>query len=272
MPPLVLATLSLQWFHAQPQWLFCVLVVASFVAVGVGGQVALRPLVRRWFGERDFNDIVGHYLSAFGVLYGITLGLISVGAWENYGDVESKVSEEAAAIASLYRNVDSYPEPNRAELTGILRDYTRQTIDVSWPEMRRGIVPLGGHALIVRFQRALVAFEPANEGQRALHSESLYRFNQLIEFRRLRMESVEGRLPSILWVVVIAGSLMSFVLTWLMVAENTRLHDVLTGIMALLLGLLIFFLLTLDLPFQGQHSVGPDSFELIHEQVMKTQP
>jgi hypothetical protein len=76
-------------------------------------------------------------------------------------------------------------------------------------------------------------------------------------------------LPTILWVVVLAGSLMSFVLTWLLVAENEVLHNVLTAIMAVLLGLLIYFLLTLDLPFEGQHSVGPDALELVYEQVMQ---
>lgn len=266
LPPF--AVLNLHWLNELPQWQFCVLVVGVWVGFAVGGQFVLRPWVRRWFDGRDYNDVVGHYLSAFGVLYGITLGLISVGAWENYGDVETKASEEAAALASLYRNVASYPEPARTELTTLLRDYMRYVIDVSWPEMRRGIVPRGGVPLIVNLQERLTAFEPTTEGQKALHAESLYRFNQVIELRRLRLDSVEGRLPAILWVVVLAGSFMSFVLTWLMVAESALLHDLLTAIMAVLLGLLIFFLVTLDLPFQGQHSVGSDSFELVYAQVM----
>ncbi len=265
---LLLAELNLNWFHELPEWLFCPLVVGIWVGFAVGGQIVTRPWVRRWLGGSDFNDVVGHYLSAFGVLYGITLGLISVGAWENFGDVETKASEEAAALASLYRNVDAYPEPHRTELTALLRDYTRHVIDVSWPEMRRGVVPRGSHPLILAFQKRLAAVNPTTEGQIALHSESFYRFNQLVEFRRLRMDCVEGHLPPILWVVVLAGSFMSFVLTWLIVAESALLHDVLTAVMAVLLGLLIFFLLILDLPFQGHHSVGPDSFELIYAQVM----
>ena len=269
---LPLATLNLHWFHQLPEWQFCAITIAVFVGVGVGGQMAIRPLVRRWFREGDYNEVVGYYLSAFGVLYGITLGLISVGAWENYGDVEGKVSQEAAAVGSLYRNVDCYPEPIRTELTSLLRDYTREVIDVSWPEMQRGIVPRGGHPLVLRFQKSLVAFEPRTEGQKALHSESLYRFNQVIEARRLRVDCVEGRLPTILWVVVLAVSFMSFVLTWLLVVENRLLHDLLSAIMAILLGLLIFFLVTLDLPFQGQHSVGPDSLELVYQQVMQPRP
>ncbi len=264
----MIATLHLHVFRELPQWVFCLFVIGLFLVVAVGGQIATRSLVRRWFAGRDYNETVGHYISAFGVLYGITLGLISVAAWENFGDVESKVSAEAAAIASLYRNVDSYPEPKRTELTGMLRDYTRQVIDVAWPEMQRGIVPSGSHVFVRKLQKALTAFEPATDAQITLHRESLYRFASMLEARRLRLDCVAWRLPTILWVVVLAGSLMSFMLTWLIVAESPLLHDVLTGIMAILLGLLIFFLATLDLPFEGSHSVGPDSLELIFEQVM----
>lgn len=270
MPPL--AALHLHWLHELPEWLFCTLITSLFVVIAVGGQIAVRPLVRRWFGGHEYNDAVGHYLSAFGVLYGITLGLISVAAWENYGDVESKVSQEAAALASLYRSVDSYPEPQRAELTALLRDYTRQLIDVAWPQMRDGMVPPGSHPLFMKFQKTLAAYEPKTLGQEALHQESFYRFNSVVEFRRLRVDSVKGQLDTFLWVVVLAGSFLSFVLTWLLVIENQRLHDVLTGILATLLGLLIFFLATLDLPFHGQHSVGPESIELVYEQVMLAQP
>ena len=83
---------------------------------------------------------------------------------------------------------------------------------------------------------------------------------------------MKGQLDGILWVVVLAGSFMSFVLTWFLVIETRILHDLLTGILSVLLGLLIFFLATLDLPFHGQHSVGPESFELVYEQVMSLRP
>ncbi|MBC7366539.1 MAG: DUF4239 domain-containing protein [Undibacterium sp.] len=264
----MIATLHLHAFRELPQWQFCLFVIVVFMVVAVGGQIATRPLLRRWFGDRDHNETVAHYISAFGVLYGITLGLISVAAWENFGDVEGKVSTEAASLASLYRNVDCYPEPKRTELTGMLRDYTRHVIDVSWPEMQRGVAPTGSHAFVRKFQWALVAFEPATEAQIALHRESLYRFTGMVEARRLRLDCVAWQLPTILWVVVLAGSFMSFVLTWLIVPESRLLHDILTGIMAILLGLLIFFLATLDLPFEGSNSVGPDSLELVYEQVM----
>lgn len=256
------------WLYDLPQWLFCLIVIVVFVGMALAGQVAARKIVRRWLGDRNYNDVVGQYLSAVGLLYGITLGLISVGAWENYGEVEGKVSQEAAAVAALYRSADTYPESKRAELTTLLREYTRQVIDVAWPEMRRGTVPNGGNPIITRFQKSLAAFEPATEGQKAIHTETLKQLASMVECRRLRLDCVTQQLPGILWVVVFAGSLLSLMLTWLLVVENRRLHDLLTAMLALLLGLLIFLLATLDLPFQGHHSLEPDSFELVYQQLM----
>lgn len=243
--------------------------VLLFVVGALGGQVVIRKIRRRWFGDKEDNDLVGQYLSAFGVLYGITLGLISVGAWENFGDVEGKVSEEAAALGALYRNIDCYPEPNRAAMTAMLRDYARHVIDHDWEEQRRGIIPRGSGKFITRIQTALATFEPKTEGQKIVHGETFHRFNNMVESRRLRLDSVTSRLPTILWIVVFAGSLLSIALTWLFVVENTHLHDVLTAMLALLLGLLIFLLALLDLPFRGQHSVGPDSFEVVYGQLME---
>lgn len=91
----------------------------------------------------------------------------------------------------------------------------------------------------------------------------------MIESRRERLASVSTQLPPIIWSVVFGGSVLNLSLMWLFVVENKRLHDLLTAILACLLGLLVFLLAVMDFPFRGEFSVGPDSFEMILEQVMK---
>jgi hypothetical protein len=125
--------LSILWLYEFPNWLFCTTVIAVFVGFALGGQAIVRRFLPRWFGDKDYNDIVGQFLSASGVFFGITLGLLSVGAWENFSSVETAVTEEANVIGVLYRVVDNYPEPHRAILTEQLRDYVRHEIDTAWP-------------------------------------------------------------------------------------------------------------------------------------------
>src|SRR5215469_7276416 len=129
--------MDMYWVYDLPNWLFAVLTVAVAVAIGLIGFYATRQWVRQVHGEEiSHNDIVGFFLGTIGLYYGITLGLVAVGTWQAYSDVDTKVDQEASA---LYRDVSNFPEPKRSELQADLREYTRRVIDVVWPLQRRGI-------------------------------------------------------------------------------------------------------------------------------------
>jgi len=261
--------MSLFWIYDFPTWLFGTIVVGAFVAFALIGQIVLRRFLPRWYGGKEYNDVVGEFLSASGVFFGITLGLLSVGAWENFEAVDGAVTQEATEIGVMYRIVDNYPDPHRKVLTDSLRAYTRHEIDVAWPKQQKGIIPgPGGNVILDQFHRYLTHIEPVTEAQKALHAEALHQFSQMMGARRTRLASVSTRLPPIVWFVVFGGSVLNLSLMWLFVVEHKRLHDVLTIMLAALLGLLVFLLAIMDFPFRGDYSVGPDSFELIYNQLM----
>lgn len=258
------------WIYDLPEWQFCALMVIVFVGFAVGGQRLTRRWVRRLMGEPPgHNDVVSYYLGAFGVFYGITLGLISVGAWEDYAAVDSVVGAEAASISAIYRDVSSYPEPIRTELRTIVRDYTRFLIDEAWPQQRRGLVPKGGEVHPTRLQERLAAFEPATVGQQVVHAETLRQFNHMLELGRQRGELIDSGLPGMLWWVVFTGAALNIGLMWLIVLQKPLVHDLLTGCLAALIGLLIFMTAAVDHPFRGEFSVGPDYHEQAFNQLMK---
>jgi len=129
--------------------------------------------VWRVHGDRhSHNEVVGFYLGAVCVFYGITLGLLAVATWQAYTDVETRVGDEAAAVGALFRDVSSFPDPNRTELQADLRQYVRQVIDVAWPQQRRGIVPQDEGVTLSTLQTHLSRFEPATEGQKVIYAEA----------------------------------------------------------------------------------------------------
>jgi putative flippase GtrA len=111
--------MNIYWVYDLPIWLFGALAIAVAVAIALAGFYATRKWVRRVHREQhSHNDIVGFYLGAICLFYGITLGLLAVGTWQAYSDLDTKVGEEASALAALYRNVSSFPDPNRANTRG----------------------------------------------------------------------------------------------------------------------------------------------------------
>jgi hypothetical protein len=261
--------MSMYWVYDLPNFVFGLLAVAAFVVFGLAGLFVTRRWVRRLHGGHSYNDIVGYYLAAVTVFYGITLGLLAIGTWTTYSDVETKVDQEATDVGALYRDITSYPEPVRAILQNDLREYTRQVIDVGWPQQQRGIVPTGASAILSKFQAHLLEFEPTTKGQEIVHAEVYRQFNDLVQSRRGRLNSVTKGLPGPLWTLVMVGALISIALTWFFDTANLTMHLWMTVLLSALLGLMIFLVAAMDNPFRGKISVGPDPLERVYEQLMK---
>jgi hypothetical protein len=262
--------MNLYWIYDLPNWLFGILTIFVTEAIGLGGLYATRKWVRRIHGtEHSHNEVVGFFLGAICVFYGITLGLLAVGTWQIYSDVDTRVGEEAAAVGVVYRDISSFPEPNRTELQTDLRQYTRQVIDVAWPQQRRGIVPQSEGATLSAFQSHLVSFEPRTEGQKELYAQVYSGFNRLAELRGRRLQSVREGLPGPLWTIVLAGAFLSIAVTWFFDLKSQRMHVWMTVMFSALLGLLIFLLGAMDNPFRGEISVSPEAFELVYQRRMQ---
>jgi Protein of unknown function (DUF4239) len=197
--------MNIYWVYDLPIWLFGALTIAVTVAIGLGGFYATRKWVRRVHRDQhSHNDIVGFYLGAICLFYGITLGLLAVGTWQAYSELDAKVGEEASALAALYRDVSSFPDPKRMELQADLREYARQVIDVAWPLQRRGIVPQNAADILGALQTDLASFEPTTEGQKTRYAETYREFDRILELRRIRLKSVVAGLPMPLWSVVLS--------------------------------------------------------------------
>jgi hypothetical protein len=257
------------WIYDIPTWELAVLFAVIFVGVTWLGIVLTRPHVRRWVEpQADWNEVMSNVLSCHGVLYGILLGLIAVGTYQNYSDVEQTVDREASALAALGRDVSSYPETIRGELQALLREYCRYVIEEAWPIQRRGMIPEGGTARVSAFQQKLMTFEPATKGQEILHAATVHQFNSFVEIRRQRLHHVTTGLPAVLWYVVAVGAVLGIVLTWLFTIDRLSVHLAVAGILSLLTALVVFLIAAMDNPFRGDVSVSPEAFEIVQRSLM----
>lgn len=256
--------------HDYPLWVVGLSTLVVFLSTAVGGLAA----TRRWTRRRGLhalvdNGVIGWIFSAILGIYAIAIGLIAVASWGNAAEASAVASHEAAAIAALYRDLGGYPQPLQGELEATLADYARHVIDQDWPRQRRGEFPHGGTVILNAFERPLYAFEPTTESQKAAHAEALRAFNQLVEWRRQRIEAVDYAVPNTLWSVVVIGALLSIGASFVFSMESFWVHAVMTSLLTAMIALLVFFILVTDLPYRGQLSVSPEAYELVLRDVIQ---
>jgi hypothetical protein len=244
-------------------------IVAGLVLFAVIGLRLTRthvlPRLRIDPGDSEFASAMLQAVMAF---YGLALALIAVSVWQAYADVSKTLSQEATSLGALYRDVSGYPEPTRGQLQTELRDYTRQIFQEAWPLQRHGQIPTRGVEQMNQFQKILIAFEPVSEGQKLLHGEALRAYNQVIQFRRQRLETVSTGLPGIMWFLVIVGAVIGIVTSFFFKVQDERYHRLLVVLLAILVGLVIFMITELDHPYRGDLGLQPDSYQLIYDHLM----
>jgi hypothetical protein len=62
-----------------------------------------------------------------------------------------------------------------------------------------------------------------------------------------------------LWLVLVAGAVVTIGFTFFFGVPNVRAHALMVAALAAMVGLILFLVLSLDLPFTGDLSVGPSS-------------
>lgn len=200
----------IDFFFDLPLIISGAVIIGSLCMSAIGGLLLVRrfvlPRLRINHEDAHFSGTMVHSVMVF---YGLALALIAVNVFETYADVSKIISQEATALAMLYRDVSGYPEPIRSQLQEQLRDYVAYTIHVAWPIQAHGQVPSSGVDLMNRFQERLIVFEPTTEGQKILHGETLRAYNNMIQARRMRLDVVLTGLPGLMWSVVILGALIS---------------------------------------------------------------
>jgi hypothetical protein len=257
------------WIYGLPIPLVFLIFSGAAVAVAVGGTILFRKQVRKSLGpEPGKNDMVTMVLTVGGVFYGLLLGLVAAATYQSYDGANSVVASEAAALGTLYREISAYPEPIRGQLQKELKDYTGNVIKVAWPAQQKGQDPVGGTALVTRFQETLLAFEPQTKSQEILHAAAIEQFASFSKVRRERINDASGGIPDVLWWVLLLGGLVNLILLWMFSMDSLGAHLMLAGLFAFFLGMMVFLIAALDWPFRGDLSISADPFAAIYKNIM----
>jgi hypothetical protein len=259
------------WAYNMSPLQLAVIMVAIIEAASLVGLFFTRRFVLPHLRfHAGINDAISGAVQTIGVFYGITVGLIAVGVWNTHSNAKDVVSKEAAAIGALYRDVSGYPQPVRETLQNDLREYTHALIEQIWPAQQDGRLLDVGMQLMDNFQSTLYSHEPTTAGQTALHGETLRSFNNLIEYRRLRIDAIPGSLSAVMWAVIWVGAAISIGVGYLYRIEDPRIHAILVSLMAGFLGLVLFMIVINDRPFSGRNSIPSDSYRVILDHLMQS--
>ena len=87
--------------------------------------------------------------------------------------------------------------------------------------------------------------------------------------RRTRLNIQGSAVGGIVWAIILLGTALTVALTYCFGTENMGARLLLTAITGTSIGLVLFMIVVLDLPFWGAVSIEPESFERVLKTFMR---
>jgi len=228
-----------------------VVVTVVFSGLSVLGLYTVRRLVPLEALKKN-HEVAGFTFGVLGAFYGLLLAFVIVAAWERFDRASANVQEEGVALLSLYRLSKGFPAPAAGEMQHAIRAYTHRLIDVEWPAMEKSnFADLDDSSGTQSLWQMVMTYRPDDPRQTLLVDKSFDQLSKLTEEGNLRYLYSKEDLPSVVWLVIYAGLLITIGFSYFFGLEAFSSQALMCAIFSTLLGLTILAILELAHPYQG---------------------
>ena len=243
-------------------------VISGLIVVAVAGLIGAFGLlvrVRVFPGRQDEEreDVAGYVTMMVGVIFALILALALVSVWENRDSAEGHVAAEASSLHETTLLAASLLPADQQRIQQAADAYAGYVIRTEWPAMRsRKEAGDTGWQLLSGLRTAFLSADVATPARQAVLSDATTQLSNLADARRGRLDDAEKHMPSVLWIGLILGGLLTVALTFIYGIEQRFTHVGMVMGLAALIGFMLILIYNLDNPFN--RGIGTDSAPFTH--------
>ncbi len=249
------------FLSSQPLWLLVILLVI----VPTIAAMCAQALIHRWVGVARLvqnNEIAGFKFATVGVIYAVLLAFTVIVVWEKFNDAENAVAQEAGATAALFRYAEG-KEPEAVALRTALASYVKTAIDDEWPAMAAQSESHAVTRALNAAYEAALALNRSGTRDTADMSEVFAQLDNVTAARRVRLHLAGGLVPSVIWIALFTGGLLTIGFTLFFGSHNLLAQISMTGVLSILVTLGLVVIVSVDHPFIGPVHILPHPLEAV---------
>ena len=238
--------------------------VAVSVLIAVAGLTLVQRLVPLRL-RKEHNDVAGFIYAVLGVIYAVLIALVVIAVWEDFAAARDTVERESSELDDVFRLAHSLPEPEGRQLQELAHSYARVVVDEEWALMAQARTSPRAWELLDEMTLHFENVEVRTKAEQVRYAEALARMDELADARNARLVEAGEGIPTVLWGVLAVGGILVVGFAYLFGLENTLVHNLMVGALALLISSVLFTIGVLEYPFSGDVRVSPEAFELVLE-------
>lgn len=194
----------------------------------------------------------------FATLYTFFLGFAVMTLWQNYSDVDTKLTQETDLLVVEYRLSHSLKDTDR--LRALLEEYAAVVAEDEWPAMNLGRGSAKAAELYEHIWRETSRLRPGKMEDQFIYSIMLNNLVEVNKLRHARLLQVGGNLYFPLWVILYLGVGFTIVSFYFANVEDKTCDAVYMVTILVMVYANLYLVITLDRPFGGSLCLSPERF------------
>jgi hypothetical protein len=244
-----------------PTWAGCLVAMLTAAVVGLVVYLVSYKLITK-YQSHDLKDPITSLFRLVGLLVSLVLALAFSEVISELKKIRTAVAQESVAISDIYEVLKLYDIERTREIRAILIDYTQAVIDDEWPALADNRLSRRVGALKRQIVEAVINLKPTTPTKEVLLSHVLNDIDALSDHRILRLNSALAGPPVYLYVIIF-GFLITMACFGVYRPQAPLV--VLFSLYTIFVGLVLYLILALSDPFQGDIGVAPTVFEHLVE-------
>lgn len=235
----------------------------AVIAGSVVASIFVLWLMRKWIGVdhlRKHHEMTGYIFAVVGTLNAVLLGMVVIEAQSRFQQARTNEAAEASCIADVRLYASHLPEPTRSRIDEHVRKYIKIVLEQEWDAPANKQPNPEAVKEIHIIWNTVSEFSPANEREQNLHAIMLTQLAQSFDLRRFRITTGRHGIPTVLWSVMIIGSIITELFSLMFAAESFRLHSFLAGLLAVTLSMSMLVVYVLGTPYRGDWKIRPEQY------------
>jgi FtsH-binding integral membrane protein len=235
---------------------------ALWIGLACLGAGILLVLVHH-FGDVEkrekHNDVNGLMFAIVGVLYAIVVGFVVTSQWQNVSAAQDAAAQESNGLVRVYWAAEPLPAQQRDDIRSLCRRYATTVKNGEWPQMAAHETVTGnGQQLLDRLGRDVHTATAADDDPNNQLGDAL---NDVLQNRQQRLALAHQNLSGMMWLVMLAGGVMTAALAYLFGVPSRLAHLVMVVALVGTVGLLLYASFQLQFPFGPATALRPTGME-----------
>lgn len=244
------------------------LFIASLVLISVISITLTHRFIPLHFRCSENTAIIS-CSALLGVTYAILIGFTILFQLSTFDKANTAENLEGQSLYTIYRSTQDLPAPSATRIRDLIVSYAHNTIDKEWPAMNMGNkADRKGNDLIlniVKEIRAIKSSKLTNAAASALNDISVAT-NMLFELHSERILKVSSTLNGHIWFVILLTTFLTLGINYLLGMEYL-LHICCITLICIMISAIMYLIVSLDRPYQGDFMVKPETIKLTLESI-----